>query len=68
MTLLYRIERHIRRHGTPPTTIGRLAVGDPKFVFDLRRGRRPGEEITRRTDAWLDAAGRREGAAKCPRR
>lgn len=62
MMLLRRIERFIRRHGMPPTRFGREAVGDPRFVFDLRRGREPREETVARVVNWLD---RHEGGRLC---
>lgn len=55
MHLLRRIERHLRETDTPATTFGRLAVRDPRFVFDLRLGREPRIETERRVHAFLDA-------------
>ena len=52
--LLRRIERHLRFSGTRPTNFGREVLRDPRFVFDLRRGRQPGPAITRRVSAYLD--------------
>jgi len=52
--LLRRIERYLRFSGTPPTTFGREAVRDPRFVFDLRNGRQPGPTTVRRVAAYLD--------------
>lgn len=54
MTLLRRIERHLDATGMPPTRFGRETVGDPRFVFDLRAGRVPRAETTRRVVAWLE--------------
>jgi len=54
MTLLRRIERHLDATGMPPTRFGRETVGDPRFVFDLRAGREPRDETTRRVVAWLN--------------
>ena len=59
MHLLGRVERYLRRSGTPPTRFGRDAVRDPRFVFDLRRGREPREPMLRRVSDFLDE---REGA------
>lgn len=56
MTLLRRIERHLSATGMPPTRFGRETVGDPRFVFDLRAGREPRDETTRRVVAWLDGS------------
>ena len=55
MHLHRRIERYLRASGMPPTNFGRAAVGDPRFVFDLRRGREPRVATERRVHAWLDA-------------
>jgi hypothetical protein len=41
MSLLPVVERHLRAHSVPPSRFGRLVTGDPRFVFDLRRGREP---------------------------
>lgn len=41
MSLLPVVERHLRAHSVPPSRFGRLVAGDPRFVFDLRRGREP---------------------------
>ena len=41
MRLLPVVERHLRAHSVPPSRCGRLVTGDPRFVFDLRRGREP---------------------------
>lgn len=58
MHLLRRIEIYMKRTATTPTRFGRDAVGDPRFVFDLRNGREPGTRICARVHAWLDG---REG-------
>lgn len=63
MHLLRRIERYIRATATPPTKIGREAVQDPRFVFDLRLGREPRPETAARVHAWLDAR-RAEGQTR----
>lgn len=39
MEILGMIERYLRRHDLPPTKFGRLAVGDPRLVGDMRNGR-----------------------------
>ena len=41
MELLEQIEEYLVQTRTSPSTFGRLAVGDPRFVKDLRAGRRP---------------------------
>ena len=54
MHLLRRIENYLRRSATPPTRFGRDALGDPRFVFDLREGREPRPATISRVTAWLD--------------
>lgn len=61
MHLLRRIELYIRRSATSPTRLGRDAVGDPRFVSDLRNGRQPRPETRARVHQWLD---RQEGARR----
>ena len=53
MHLLHTIEQHLRRTGTPPTRFGREAVGDPRFVGDLRNGREPRDSTVRKVRAYL---------------
>lgn len=56
MNLLSKIENHLRATGIPPTRFGRDAVRDPRLVFDLRNGREPGEKLSARVIAHLEAA------------
>lgn len=37
--MLKEIDAFLRRTGMPPATLGRAALGDPRLVFDLRKGR-----------------------------
>ena len=39
MCLLTIVERHLRQVEVAPSRFGRDVAGDPRFVFDLRRGR-----------------------------
>ena len=41
MTLLHRIEGYLRKSGTAATRFGMEVAGDPRLVFDIRRGREP---------------------------
>lgn len=59
MQLLRRIEIYLRRSDTSPARLGRDALGDPRFVFDLRHGRQPRPSTIARINQWLD---RRETA------
>ena len=58
MELLPRIERYLRRSGTPPTRFGLVAARDPRFVFDLRNGRCPRRPLAARIAAFLEHAER----------
>jgi len=53
MKLLDRIERHLKESDMSPTRFGRRAVGDPRFVLDLRTGRRPRRKTIDRVEAFL---------------
>ena len=55
MQLLREVEKFLRLNDTPPTRFGRQAVGDPRFVFDLRNGRDPRPETVERVRAYLEA-------------
>ena len=53
MRLLPVVERHLRAHSVPPSRFGRLVTGDPRFVFDLRRGREPRDSTRDRVLAHI---------------
>ncbi|HVL79575.1 MAG TPA: hypothetical protein VM346_09865 [Sphingomicrobium sp.] len=55
MHLIREIEKFLRRSDVPPTRFGRDALGDPRFVFDLRRGREPRSATAARVRAYLEA-------------
>ena len=54
VNLLREVEKFLNRSQTAPTRFGREAVGDPRFVFDLRRGREPRPRTVRRVRAFLE--------------
>lgn len=54
MHLLREVEKFLRQNDTPPTRFGREAVGDPRFVFDLRNGRDPRPRTVERVLAYLE--------------
>ncbi len=56
MHLLREVERFLRRSDVAPTRFGREAVGDPRFVFDLRNGRDPRPQTVARVRAYLEVA------------
>ena len=51
--LLERIERYLRTTKTPETRFGREALGDPKFVGNLRDGRTPRPATVRRVLSFI---------------
>lgn len=53
MSLLDRIEKHLKQNHISATRFGRRAVGDPRFVLDLRMGRRPRRRTIERLEAYL---------------
>ena len=53
MELLDQIEVYLARSGTKASMFGRQAVGDPRFVQDLREGRRPRRRTTQRVLNFL---------------
>jgi 2,4-dienoyl-CoA reductase-like NADH-dependent reductase (Old Yellow Enzyme family) len=56
MILLRRIETYLARHDLSATRFGRAALGDPRFVADLRKGRTPRPATIARVCAFLDRA------------
>ena len=54
MDLLKRIERHLKITHMSATRFGRRAVGDPRFVLDLRAGRRPRLRTVQKVTYYLD--------------
>ena len=56
MHLLREVEKSLRQSDIAPTRFGKTAMGDPRFVFDLRNGRNPRPETVARVRAYLEAA------------
>jgi hypothetical protein len=54
--LLREIEVFLRSSGVPAARFGRDAVNDPRFVFDLRRGREPRPQTVERVQSFLEDA------------
>ena len=52
--LLNRIEHHLAATGVAASRFGRVVVGDPRFVEDLRSGRTPRERTIARVAHYLD--------------
>ena len=55
MELLEQVESYLERTRIPASTFGRMAVGDPRFVRDLRSGRQPRRKTQERVRAYLVA-------------
>ena len=53
MNLLLAVERHLRVTAVAPSRFGREVAGDPRFVFDLRRGREPRAATRARVLAFM---------------
>lgn len=53
MKLLDRIELHLKETHISATRFGRRAVGDPRFVLDLRLGRRPRRRTLEKVERYL---------------
>jgi hypothetical protein len=51
--LLARVEGFLVESGMPQTVFGRLALRDPRFVGDLRRGRETSKRTARRAETYM---------------
>ncbi len=47
------IERCLSDTGIDPTSFGKQALGDPSFVFDLRKGRSPSSRTMEKVRDWM---------------
>ncbi|MBA3668334.1 MAG: hypothetical protein H0W65_11545 [Sphingomonas sp.] len=52
--ILREVEKFLKLNNTPATRFGRLVMGDPRFVFDLRRGREPRASTIQRVQSFLE--------------
>jgi sulfate adenylyltransferase subunit 2 len=52
-TFLAEIERHLETRKTEASAFGKQALGDPNFVFDLRRGRSPSTRTMDKVRAFM---------------
>jgi len=55
MSVHRKIEKFLRRTHMPATKFGRLALGDPRLVHDLRNGRELRPPTAARVEAFLAA-------------
>jgi sulfate adenylyltransferase subunit 2 len=53
-SFLGEIERFLTRTQIEPTTLGKQALGDPSFVFDLRKGRSPSTRTMEKLRNWME--------------
>lgn len=54
MHIHQRIERFLRANPISATRFGRDAVGDPRLVADLRRGREPRARMVNRLEHFMN--------------
>jgi homoserine dehydrogenase len=54
MTFRETVEAFLRETGRTPTAFGREVLGDPTFVFELRRGRNPRIDTAERVKGFID--------------
>ena len=52
--LIRKIEQFLRRTEMSATRFSRLATRDPRFVFDLRRGREPRARMEQRVEHFMN--------------
>lgn len=56
MNIIRDVENFLKQRNIAPTRFGRDAMGDPRFVFDLRNGREPSPRTVKRLQAYLENA------------
>lgn len=56
MHLLREVEKFLKNSNMPAARFGREVVKDPRFVFDLRRGREPRPRTVERVRAFLETS------------
>jgi sulfate adenylyltransferase subunit 2 len=56
-TFLAEIEQFLSTSATDATNLGKQALGDPSFVFDLRKGRSPSTRTIEKLRSWINANG-----------
>ena len=54
MHILRDVEKYLKISNTPAARFGREAMRDPRFVFDLRKGREPRPRTIERVRAFLE--------------
>jgi sulfate adenylyltransferase subunit 2 len=68
-SFLAEIEAFLKSASLEPTALGKQALGDPNFVFDLRKGRSPSTRTIEKVRSWIasQAAPPPRQAAAAPR-
>jgi sulfate adenylyltransferase subunit 2 len=61
-SFLTEIERFLDSESIEPTTLGKQALADPSFVFDLRKGRSPSTRTVEKVRNWI--AQQKAGSAR----
>jgi 2,4-dienoyl-CoA reductase-like NADH-dependent reductase (Old Yellow Enzyme family) len=56
MELLEQVESYLARTRIPPSKFGRMALGDPRFVDDMRAGRKLRRKTQERVRCYLTQA------------
>ncbi len=65
-SFLLEIERFLGSAGMEPTALGKQALGDPNFVFDLRKGRSPSTRTIDKVRSWISQQSARPQASPRP--
>ncbi len=52
-SFLAEVERFLETAGLEPTSLGKQALSDPSFVFDLRKGRSPSTRTIDKVRSWM---------------
>ncbi|MFM9853429.1 MAG: hypothetical protein ACKVOJ_11580 [Sphingomonadaceae bacterium] len=53
MKVRKKIDRFLVRSGTSASRFGRTVAGDPRLVFDIRKGRQPRAALMARLNSYL---------------
>jgi homoserine dehydrogenase len=61
---LERVERAITESGLTPTAFGREAIGDPTYVFYLRKGRESRSETRAAVTAFIEKLAKRRSEGR----
>ena len=63
-SFLAEIENFLSSAGVDPSVLGKQALGDPNFVFDLRKGRSPSTRTIDKVRSWIAQQAAPAGAPK----